>query len=382
MTIAFLIKRILVMLFTKNPFRIKPFVFFIEKKFGSAVDIPEDLSYILLKETGKPFYYQSPHFFNLEACIENFIGHVPRFKYKGLFKEPDRFAYSMSNAHVIGSIGLVYNSSLRSFVEESGKEWTKPLKQSVYLNMITPPPVKLLPGLTISFLSNGADGGFYHFLFESLVKLDFYINLSNADHYLFNGPSTGWKLKWLDQTNIDQSKIIWVENKSHFKCEQLLFTNLLVNDQQISSWTIQSIKKLIPKNNIGTKDSAKIIWLTRKGIKLRNILWENQLLSSFPHITKVDFGSMDIRETLSILQNATHIISPHGAALSNVFMCNEATHILELYPDNETYKPCYARLSSVCKLKHNIAFINFTNEKHSKCGLDFLSRTISDFITN
>ena len=112
------------------------------------------------------------------------------------------------------------------------------------------------------------------------------------------------------------------------------------------------------------------------------MIWEKEILSQNPNIIEIDFESMDIEKTHDILQTASHIISPHGAALSNIFLCRKETKILELYPDNAEYKPCYSRLSSVCMLNHNIAFINFENINALETGLPFLSNVISDFINN
>ncbi|RZK40082.1 MAG: glycosyltransferase family 61 protein [Pedobacter sp.] len=375
-------KRVIVRFLTKNPFKIKPFNNFLQNKLGVPIDISENIPYVILNEPGLEIKYVPPYFYNEDRRIENYVDNQLRFRYNGLFKAPDRLIYHIQNAFIIGQIGLVYDQPTRTFIEESGKEWIKPLKKSVYLNMLTPPPIKHLDGLTISFLTNGADGGFYHFLFESIVKESLFKDLQIADHYLFNGPPTNWKLKWLDLTAIDQSKIIWVDNKSHFKCTHLEFTNRVVNDQQLSTWTIEAIKKLIPNQVADTKKSNQILWISRKRSPLRNIIWEDQLLSLFPNIIKVDFESMDIDSTITMMRSASHVISPHGAALSNIFLCNEHTKILELYPDNEGYKPCYARLSSICRLEHQIAFINFSNEKDENNGFDFLTKTVSNFIKN
>ena len=379
--ISKLLKKIWIRCFTGNPYQIKSFTDLYRPKTGEAIDRPESLTGILLHEAGQPVVYNLPLITYNQTVPRQTVGGQPRFKTNGVFKEPGRYLYSISNGTVWGSIGLVYDGKRRCFIDESAKEWTVDLSNSALTNVVHFPQKIFLEGTTLSCLTNGADGGFYHFLFESIVKIQFAMPIIKyVDHILFNGPATDWKLKWLQRANIDTSKIIWANNTAHYECEQLLFTGRLVNDQQINPWSIGALKAMF--NVTPTEQSApyKILWISRKGARSRDILWERQLLEHFPSIETIDLSGLSAIETIEKMQSATHIIAPHGAGLSNIYLCNKDTHILELYPEGMSFKPCYHRLSSVCQLKHHVTWLNFEDESDSKQGLAFLKTLLNDFV--
>ncbi|QEC77919.1 glycosyltransferase family 61 protein [Mucilaginibacter ginsenosidivorax] len=376
-----LLKKIWIRCFTGNPYQIKSFTDLYRPKMGEAIDRPESLTGILLHEPGQPIAYDSPLITYNQTVPWQIIGEQPRFKTNGVFREPERYLYSISKGTVWCAVGLVYDSQRRCFIDEPAKEWTVDLSDSALTNIVHFPQKIYLEGTTLSCLTNGADGGFYHFLFESIVKIHFALPVMKyVDHILLNGPATDWKLKWLQRANINTSKIIWTDNTPHYECEQLLFTGRLVNDQQINPWSIAALKALF---NIAPTDQStthKTVWITRKGASSRDIAWEYKLPEHFPSIEIIDLSGLSAIETIEKMQSATHIIAPHGAGLSNIYLCKKGTHILELYPGGMSFKPCFHRLSSVCQLKHHVAWLNFEDENDDKQGLAFLKTLLNDFV--
>jgi hypothetical protein len=375
-----LFKKAIVALFTDNPYMIKPFGALFNAT-GEPVDRPETLSAIFDYQQGNISAYHTPFIINNTQISYRSLGNRQRFIPSGIFKAPDRYVYSLSNAGILGQMGLVYDMEKRCLIDESAKDWTSPLKQSPYANALNLPSKTRLGGLTLSFLTLGADGGFYHFLFESLVKTGMLQSLlKSADHLLFNAPPLDWKLKWIDKAGIDRSKITWVDHVGHYECEQLIFTNRLVADQQISKWCVDTLKEIFDAgNNYPAVDLKKIVWISRQGQHTRNIEWEDELLKFFPDIESVDFTMLPAADTILKLQEATHVIGPHGAGLSNLYLCKPGTKVLEVFPDSACFQPCYSRLSNVCGFEHSIVYIDFKN-KAGMCGFDFLKGVLTKFI--
>ncbi|WP_369434696.1 glycosyltransferase family 61 protein [Mucilaginibacter yixingensis] len=246
-----------------------------------------------------------------------------------------------------------------------------------------PKPTRLT-GLTLSCLTVGADGGFYHFFYEAITKLYIYQPfISQAQQIIFNGPVTNWKLKWLQLAKVDSSKVIWMENQGHYVAEQLLFTNRLVADQQINPWSIYALRSLfnVPVACSFTHPSG-ILWLTRKNVQARNIVWEDKLLSLFPAINSVVLEDMSIEQTIAMFRSAQIVIAPHGASLSNILFCNTGTKVLELYDKGTYFQPCYFRLSELCKLRHEIAYLNFNNADDEVYGLTLAKKLITNLLQN
>lgn len=379
------LKKLWIRFFTDLPYKIRRFKSAYPLESLNPVDFPESLTGILIQEKGDLISYPGlPQTFGQEIVLRR-LNKKDRFKYSGVFTEAERIMYSIDGGYIFGQIGIIYDKQLRTYIEESAREWITPLRFSRFTNIVSIPPVKELKGVVLSCLTNGADAGFYHFFFESLPKLFFSNRLSeNIDYYILNGPASEWKIKWLKKAKIDLNKVVWMPYNGHFRCKQLLFTNNLINDQQISRWCVDSLKSLLNvSQNISSRNEyKKVLWITRTNVNTRIIKWEDSILAFFPFIDKVDFSDLNENETIKKISNATYIIGPHGAGFSNLIFCNPGTCILELFPLDTYYIPCYFRLSTVCDLKHKIAYIDFENENSSEAGLSFLKEALSAFLPN
>ncbi|RZK39373.1 MAG: glycosyltransferase family 61 protein [Pedobacter sp.] len=374
-----LLKKFIVKFLTNNPYQIQRFEKIYDEPVGNPIEKIESLTAILKKEAGEILIYSSSPISYNESVNHRYVNEDLRFAAHGIFKAPERTVYSVSNGCIIGQLGLIYDIKTRSFIDESAKDWSQNLKRSAFANAFKLPERTNLDGITISFLSNGAEGGFYHFLFESLVKLEMYEGvIGRANQILFNGPPTEWKHKWLLKAGIEVSKIVWVENTLHYKCDQLIFTNRLVGDQQINHWCIAALKKLFKINPVIKPDlkSSRVIWISRKGLGNREILWEREIATRFPDIEMIDLTTLSVDQTIAIMQSATHVLGSHGAGFSNIYLCAPNTKILEVYPIGSYFQPCYQRLAEICNLKYELAYINFTNHDDQQTGLSTLFSAI------
>lgn len=378
-----IIKRWLIYGFTGNPYRLMKFDDVYRFKPGRPLDQAESASGVLYLEKGALLSYVQPAVCLNGEIKQRRMGDRPRYLMTGVFKEPDRILYSVGKAGIIGQLGLVYDIEKRTFIDESAKEWVTDLQYSSYASGFALPVRNRLPGMTLSFLTIGAEAGFYHFLFESVSKLALYRDLlDGAGHYLFNGPQVAWKLKWLHRAGVDTSKIIWMEGYSHFECEQIIFSSRVITDQQISHWCLNALKTIfdVAPKPAGNPRELKMIFITRKGLDKREIIWENELLARFPEIQVVDFSSLGADETIELLIKASHVIGPHGAGLSNIYLCRPGTKVLEIYPEQVTYQPCYQRICDLNGLGYYMAYLDFENKDHQAMGLASGIKILSDFL--
>lgn len=354
------------------------------KNLGAAIDTPESLTNVLVEEKGEVIYYNSfPETYNQNIKLRH-INNDIRYLNGGIFKAPNRFIYSIHKGHIISSNGLIYDKSSRSFIDESAKEWILNIKKTAVANSLAMPTLRYLNGITLSCLSTGAEGGFYHFMHEVLPKLFFCKDLlPHINQILVAGPPVDWKIKWFDHIGINSQQIEWTSHPIHYCCNQLIFTNRLISDQQISSWSLNALKELIYSTDTNYNDTpSEIIWLTRTNTIQRIISWEDEVLSSFPNIKKVDLLTLSTKDTIALFKTSTHVIAAHGAGLSNIFLCNKGTKILEIYPNSHTYQPCYFRISSLCKLIHRIVVVNFTDKNDPVHGLNSFKKILKSFLND
>lgn len=358
-----LIKYIWIRFFTGNPYKIVRFEDLAQVPIGEEVDVPESYTYFIKKEPGDVSVFLKPINCVYGTPVYRHKNNQDRFKKTGIFKNPDRSVFSLSNGFVLGHTGLVYESTHRAFINESTKDWTTNLNSSPYIRLIHFPEPVTLDGVTISLLAPGAELGFYHFLCESLSKVQLLADiLDKVNHILINGPKSDWKEKWLVRAGINMDRIMWVDSSAHYHCEQLIFTNKLVNDQMINDWCVTGLRKLMQVEHIVVDPQRKRkIWITRNGSGSREVIWEDMLIHQFPDIDRVDLSILTAEETIKAMQEASLVIAPHGAGLSNIYLCNPGTEIIELYPDHYPFQPCYHRLSTICDLNHRIMYLDFLN---------------------
>lgn len=368
-----LIKKNLNFFLKKSPRKVVAFKNLHSENIGMQIEDPENLTQILKSEKGSVSYFKEfEDIFNSNFVWRN-INDKKRYKNGGIFNTPDRVLYSLENGIIFGSLGIVYEPENKYIIDESAKEWDKNLKENVLVNAISLPKIIKKDGIALSISTIGADGGFYHFLHEAIIKLWFCKEIiEHIDYLLVPGTYSKWKEKWLIAASIDVKKIIWLENTSHFQFSQLLFTNRLIFDQQINNWSVLALKSIYKVENIASDKPYRIIWSSRKAASHRVFQWEDKIKEQFPEIEFIDFTELSVFETIKICKETQLFLGPHGAGFSNLVFCEENTKVLEIFT-NDNFQPCYNRLSQVSSLKYHAIVLDYKNPS-SGLGLDLFSK--------
>jgi capsular polysaccharide biosynthesis protein len=93
---------------------------------------------------------------------------------------------------------------------------------------------------------------------------------------------------------------------------------------------------------------SKRIYISREKANRRRILNEeelNPILKKFG-FQRIFAEDLSLFEVAGIMRDATHIVAPHGAGLSNVVFCNPGTKVMEVFNTHistEFWKLCAAR---------------------------------------
>lgn len=337
---------------------------------GECIDKPERLTQILYEEKGeiniiKPF----TNSFNV-PFVHKKINKELRYLNGGIFKEPDKVIYSLQNGCVFGNLGIIYDPVTNKVIDESAKEWLINLKEHTFFNTIRIKEAVYKQGVALSIATTGADGGFYHFISEAIIKLHFCRKiLTEVDYILVPGDKANWKENWLLAANINLNKVIWLTNASHFIFDQLIFTNRLIYDQQFTNWSVNALKSLYKYEQVNALKQNRIIWSSRRTANYRNFLWEDKIKKYYPNIEFIDFSKLSSSQTIQICKETKFFLGPHGAGFSNLVFCNPNTIVLEIFPSLE-FQPLYNRLSNKCNLNHFAIALNYDDE-NSEIGLKY-----------
>jgi capsular polysaccharide biosynthesis protein len=101
------------------------------------------------------------------------------------------------------------------------------------------------------------------------------------------------------------------------------------------------------------KPSRKI-FITRKDAMNRNIKNQNELLMALKGWETVTLENLSIKDQVKTFAEATHIVSPHGAGLTNLLWCRPKTKVYELTHKAFIGKIVYPSLSHHLELKHHV----------------------------
>jgi len=286
---------------------------------------------------------------------------------------PVRRLYALRDACVAGADGVVWCPYRGLAIEETVRQWRgDPVTHPLLAAPRFPAPAPL-PGVALSLGSLDA-GGFYHFLHESLPRLALARAwLGQIDHFLCPGAPDRFQAGWLALAGVPAAKIKWLHGHAHWRCEQLLFTNLPTDDSAPSPWLFDAIRELARWSF--PADANRRLWLTRRGAGSRHPVWEDRLLGLLPGFELVDLASLPASQQVALFASARVVAGPHGAGFANLPFCHPTARVVELLPDLQP-RPLYARLAATAALPHAWAAVDFTRESND---LPALAVAIRDF---
>lgn len=372
-----LIRRLLHACQGQGPWRLRPFSAF-EKEaqddWEKGVHRPESFTGVLRCESLGPTKYRLPKALLGQQLEGEKIEGEPRYLGAGIAVGAKVRLYSLSPGAVVGSEGLVYCPRTRAAVLETVRCWERPAVQSPELGALGLPAPKRLPGITLTIASLSSSG-FYHFLLESLPRLGLVAPLlDKVDHLLLSGPPDTLRMAWVQEAGLPREKIVWLDGLAHFRCDQLLFTDLPNRDCQPNVWTREALGQLFGIKDEPTK-ATRLLWISRRDASARHLRWEDQLLEQLPGYEKIVLSEHPPREQISLVRNARGIAGPHGAGFSLLAFARAGGRFVELFPKG-IYYPNYSRLAGVSGWEAAAACVDF--EQPEKVSV--LAAAIDQFI--
>lgn len=114
---------------------------------------------------------------------------------------------------------------------------------------------------------------------------------------------------------------------------------------------IRHLANLVAGENI---TPSRKIFITRKDAENRNIKNQDELVMALKGWETATLENMSIEEQVKTFAEATHIVSPHGAGLTNLLWCRPKTKVYELTHKAFMHKKVYPSLSHHLGLKHHV----------------------------
>ena len=103
-----------------------------------------------------------------------------------------------------------------------------------------------------------------------------------------------------------------------------------------------------------SSDRKRKIFVTRDDAKTRKLLNAEKLMMALKGWETITLEELPIREQVKCFSEASHVVSTHGAGLTNLLWCEPGTKVIEIQDPKMLHKKVYPILSHHLGLKHEV----------------------------
>ncbi len=281
-----------------------------------------------------------------------------------------------------------------SFQQVNGK-----LKSAGYNSVLkkgTTSFVKRFSGTVLNLSQGGSGNNYFHFIFDIIPRIHIsQKKIKKKINFYYVSRPQKWQIKIFAILGVPKKKLIDSSKYKHIFADKIIcidhpwynkgyFQNEV---KKIPRWVILVNRKIL-LNKSKRFNNSKKIFLDRSTSKFNHCKIFNQnYLNSW--LKKNDFTiyapeKLSQEKQIYLFKNASIILSPHGAALTNIIFCKPGTKIIEIIPSDHPNKKCQ-RICKILKLKYfriktkpdnndkNFPFKIHLNKRHLKMINDNVS---------
>jgi capsular polysaccharide biosynthesis protein len=272
------------------------------------------------------------------------------------------------------SSNLVGVDRHRRIVEETLhlKEIDGLLRRKLRLRALLPPQERLAGAVCSLVDSRPWSGSFYHWFLDCLPRL------IAADHHSDRCAETTriivpatlhtWQEESLHLLDLEPARRIGhcPVGRGGLRVDRLIATVAHRWQRRgdapfdaASPWAIQQLAaRLSQRTPLPPTTQPERIYLSRKGVPTRQVANEEAVLALLkPYgFVAVQSEKLSLGEQIALFRQATHIVAPHGASLTNLLHARGGS-VLELFQEGHGVRPDFFQL----------AMINHLNYYHALC---------------
>jgi len=119
-------------------------------------------------------------------------------------------------------------------------------------------------------------------------------------------------------------------------------------------WLARGLGRSIPRPPGG---SPRRLYLSRRGAATRQVVNEEELLALLEPqgFVAIQPERLSLREQIGLFRGASHIVAPHGAALTNLLHGQGGSSVLELFQEGHGVRPDFFQLARINGLQYHHA---------------------------
>lgn len=203
-------------------------------------------------------------------------------------------------------------------------------------------PVRRLTGTSISLVSDYAHNNYGHFLLDSIGRLAILTRwdpsaLARCDHVVVSGPRTAWKARLLARAGVPEEKAVYLSGEA-LMGDMVIAPSFPGCRSTYPAWLVEYLRGRLESETQARTGSGRRLFLNRTGttrlLTNQDVLVERAARYGFELYTPEE-----AIDPISDFAIAEAVISPHGAALTDIAFMGPGARVLELLPDDHMH--CY-----------------------------------------
>lgn len=205
---------------------------------------------------------------------------------------------------------------------------------------------------SVTILTNDScQKNYYHWLIESASRIHLIEKSSfKVDKYIINN-ECAYQKRILELLGILEEQIINIEPNRLIQADELVIPSIVnyfesvqtetrnyYNAKFITPWTIEFYReKFLP---FIKETEPKKIYISREKSPYRRVSNEDEVINYLSEQGYKSYLLEDLAflEQVELFYNASHVISVHGAGLTNVMFCQKEAKVLEIFDPGYLYK--------------------------------------------
>ena len=311
------------------------------------------------KQTNSIAYEDAPQ--NIYLKKPTLLGNITREVLEGETYAPRPYVSIIDHAVITGGSSLVIPEKTEYLLNDEMVDFptkdfgTKSMyvsyrdKNKVILSYKKKPNTRIKEGI---LLSCDHDNNYFHWLVECLPKLAFIDNLKQFKDVPLLIPAGLHEnlMAALTRVNINNHPIVNLDNGVAYHVDRLIFPSALSRvldryrgapvfdtDIILSTKWVSRVADLLKNNEQSARKPWRKLYLTRKkGLRVLGNQDEIELMLSGQNFEIVDMDGASLDFQTKLFSQASLIVAPTGAALTNMLLCQPGTKVIVFMSDHET----------------------------------------------
>jgi capsular polysaccharide biosynthesis protein len=303
---------------------------------------------LFVQEIAKPVYMENRSYFSNEEMAVAMVD-----THREVLSRPQNLVL-IEKARVRETLGLVELPDGRVLME--GNWWEPLLRQHpTYRKRIGFLKHKLR-GDVFSLLAMWSTS-FYHWLHDVLPRLEAALpHLPKGTKFLINENPTRWQFDTLRAYGISERDLEIQPANARTEVERLWFATPAGQTGFGSRDLLKKVSvRLRAHFETKTQKNRCGLFVSRAQSRCRRFTNEPEVLAILKEyeFTKVFCEDLSISEQIEIFWNASKVLAPHGAGLTNIMFCQQGASIGEVHYAETVYNDHYWMLAQQFELPHS-----------------------------